>query len=470
MSVDLCYLPASRALEAFRRRDLSPVELMRAVIERIEAVDPVINALPIRFFDQALAAASDAEARYAGRGVTPRPLEGLPVAVKDEIAVEGQPATAGSLLLEHHVADHTAPAIQRILDAGGIIHARSTTPEFCCAAITDTRLWGVTRNPWNSNYSPGGSSGGSGAALAAGMAALATGSDLAGSIRIPASFCGVVGFKPPYGRVPQDPPFNLDHYRHDGPMARTVEDCRLLENVMAGPHPHDVASVRPKLTIPVTPEGIEGLRVAVCRDLGGFVVDAQTRANLTEAAAVFGSLGASVSPVEMTLDLEEVRHAVRTHIATMFGGVLAQSLQEYRDLMTSYAIAFSEDMAAPTVDYCRALEIENEVCSRIAAVFEEHDVLIAPVFGLAELAAGAEEYDHEMLFRHGLTLIFNMCSRYPVLVLPCGRSLNGVPVGVQIVGRTYDDVSVFRAASAFAAARPWFADSSVRPESVGHSQ
>ncbi len=184
MSDDLCYLTAAAALDLYARRELSRVELMRATIDRIEAVDGSVNALPIRFFDRALEQARCAEARYAGRGRRPRPLEGLPVAVKDEVEVEGQPATEGSLLLKDHVADHTAACVQRIIDAGGIIHARSATPEFSCAAITHSRLWGVTRNPWNQAYSPGGSSGGSGAALAAGMASLATGSDIGGSIRI----------------------------------------------------------------------------------------------------------------------------------------------------------------------------------------------------------------------------------------------------------------------------------------------
>ncbi len=140
----------------------------------------------------------------------------------------GQPCTAGSLVFKDMIAEVTAASVQRVIDAGAIIHARSATPEFCCAAITESRLWGVTRNPWNPAFSPGGSSGGSGAALAAGMATLATGSDIGGSIRIPASFCGVVGFKPPYGRVPQMPPFNLDHYCHEGPdgaHASTTAAC-----------------------------------------------------------------------------------------------------------------------------------------------------------------------------------------------------------------------------------------------------
>jgi Asp-tRNA(Asn)/Glu-tRNA(Gln) amidotransferase A subunit family amidase len=467
MTDDLCYLPASEALASFRARELSPVELMRATIDRVEAVDPVVNALPIRFFEEALAGAREAEARYAGRGPEPGPLEGLPVAVKDEVDVAGQPCTEGSLILKDVVADRTAACIQRIIDAGGIIHARSSTPEFCCAALTDSRLWGVTRNPWNLALSPGGSSGGSGAALAAGMASLATGSDIGGSIRIPAGFTGVVGFKPPYGRVPQDPPFNLDHYCHDGPMARTVEDCRLLENVMAGPHRDDIVSLRPKLTIPAELPGVDGWRIAVSADLGGFEVDDEVRAAVAAAADVFRGLGAKVEEVDLRVDLTDVREAARAHFATIFGALVGQSLAVHRDLMTPYAIAFAEDSARPTVGYYRGLEIESDVYAAVAAVFEGHDLLVAPVFGLPALPAAFAEYDIEVMYRHGLTLIFNMCSRCPVLAVPCGRSAEGVPIGIQLAGRTYDDVSVFRAGAAFAAARPWFDVPERRPAPAG---
>ena len=460
---DLYYLPASEALRLFRSRELSPVELMSAIIARIEAVDPQVNALPIRFFDEALRGARLAEARYAGRGRRPRPLEGLPVAVKDEVEVAGQPCTSGSLLYKDHVADHTAACIQRIIDAGAIIHARSATPEFCCAAITDSRLWGVTRNPWNLEYSPGGSSGGSGAALAAGMASLATGSDIGGSIRIPASFSGVVGFKPPYGRVPQEPPFNLDHYCHDGPMARTVEDCRLLENVMAGPHREDIVSLRPKLVVPCGLPGVEGWKIAVSGDLGGFEVDDEVAANVAAAAATFATLGAEVHPVGLAFDMDDLREAVRAHFGTIFGSLVSESLPEYRELMTSYAIEFAEDAGRPNVGYYRGLEIESEVYAQVADVLEDHRILIAPVFGRPALKATMADYDFDDMYRYGMTMVFNMCSRCPVLVVPCGRSREGIPLGIQIVGRTYDDVSVFRAAAAFAAAVPWFQVPERRP-------
>jgi aspartyl-tRNA(Asn)/glutamyl-tRNA(Gln) amidotransferase subunit A len=295
------------------------------------------------------------------------------------------------------------------------------------------------------------------------MASLATGSDIGGSIRIPASFCGVVGFKPPYGRVPQDPPFNLDHYCHDGPMARTVEDCRLLENVMAGPHRDDIVSLRPKLTIPQDSPGVEGLKVAVSPDLGGFEVTDEVRENLREAAAVFGALGADVEEVGLELDMADLREAARAHFAAIFGSLIGGVVAEHRDLMTGYAIAFAEDAREPTVSYYRSLEIESEVYAGIADVLEDHEILIAPAFGVPALKATAADYDLEVMYRHGMTLVFNMCSRCPVLVVPCGRSRDGVPMGIQIAGRTYDDVGVFRAAAAFAAARPWFDDPALRP-------
>ena len=285
-----CLRPASsRRSSSWRRR--SPA---------IEDVDPVVNALPIRFFDEALAAAR------AGRGALrrparrPAPARGPP-GRRQGRGRGGRPALHRRLarLQGRRSPSVTAASVQRIIDAGGIIHARSATPEFCCAAITESRLWGVTRNPWNPAYSPGGSSGGSGAALAAGMATLATGSDIGGSIRIPASFCGVVGFKPPYGRVPQMPPFNLDHYCHEGPMARTVEDCRLLENVMAGPHPEDIVSLRPKLTIPAP----SCSRVRAGRSPAASTSVASTSATRSSppcaaAAETFRALGATVDEVD----------------------------------------------------------------------------------------------------------------------------------------------------------------------------
>jgi amidase len=256
--LDLCYTSATDAIAAFKAKKLSPVELMRAVIARAEAVNPKINAFTYTFFDRALDQAKTAEARYARTDGRTRPLEGLPIVIKDETSIKGERTTFGSLVMKDNVDATTSIVVERILRAGAIIHGRSTAPEFSCAGVTHSKLWGVTRNPWNLDYTPGGSSGGAAAHLAAGTTTLANGSDIAGSIRIPAACCGVVGFKPPYGRIPEDIGYNLDFYCHEGPLARTVADCALFENVLAGPHPKDIVSLRPKLRVPSALKGIKG--------------------------------------------------------------------------------------------------------------------------------------------------------------------------------------------------------------------
>ena len=203
---ELAYLSAAEALAAFRAGTLSPVELMAAVIARAEAVEPTVNAFAATYFDEAMARARKAEAKYAKPGGRTRALEGLALAVKDDTAIAGKPGTAGSLVPTNRVEGPTNPSIERLIRAGAIVHARSTCPEFVWPWVCYSKAHGVTRNPWNPAYTSGASSGGSGAALAAGATTLATGSDSAGSIRHPAAMCGVVGYKPPFGRNPNSAP------------------------------------------------------------------------------------------------------------------------------------------------------------------------------------------------------------------------------------------------------------------------
>ncbi|WP_406416828.1 amidase [Streptomyces sp. NBC_00873] len=464
---DLAYLPATEALRRFRDRSLSPVELMTAVIARAEAVEPKVNALAEHTFDEALAAAREAEARYAGKGEPPRPLEGLAVATKEEQPIAGRRATDGSLAYENEIADETHPVVERILAAGGIVHARTTTPEFSCAAVTQSRLWGVTRNPWNLQFSPGGSSGGAGAALAAGETTLATGSDIGGSIRIPASSTGTVGFKPPYGRVPAMAPFNLDTYCHDGPLARTVADCALLENVIAGPHPLDSVSVKPKLVLPDRFEGAEGLRVALSFTLGDWQVDPEVEANTRAVAEALRAAGAIVEEVEVTITRADVMKAAMIHFGTIFGPYIASVAAEHGDKLTRYALAFAERAgraAREPGSFLQGLTIEGAVQAEIGALLERYDVLLCPTLGIPAYAAD-DDYTSTKVVINGvelddyleasLTTVFNIASRCPVLSVPSGFASTGVPTGVQIVGRTYDDTTVFRAASAIEAVRPW---------------
>ena len=208
VSDDLPYLPATEAIKAFSDGSLSPVDLMRSIISRSERVEPHINAFTDTYFESALEQARAAEERY--RKSTQRPLEGIPLAVKDEFKLKGTRRTSASLVYKDRVDNESDVIIDRLLDAGAIVHAKTTTPEFCLLGSCHSRLLGVTRNPWNLDITPGGSSGGSGASLAAGCTTIATGTDIGGSIRIPAALCGVVGYKPPYGRNPEIPLSNLD--------------------------------------------------------------------------------------------------------------------------------------------------------------------------------------------------------------------------------------------------------------------
>jgi aspartyl-tRNA(Asn)/glutamyl-tRNA(Gln) amidotransferase subunit A len=461
LTSDLHYLPAAEALRLFRTRKLSPVELMLAVIDRAGKVEPAINAFADTHYDEALTRARAAEARYSAGGEPPRPLEGLPIAVKEEAPIAGQKHTYGCVPLSEDVADYTAVFVQRILDAGGIVHARSTTPEFSCAPVTWTKLWGVTRNPWNTAYSPGGSSGGSGASLAAGSATLATGSDIGGSIRIPASFCGVVGFKPPYGRVPETEIFNLDHYCHEGPLARTVSDCALLENVMAGPDPSDVVSLRPKLVIPDRLDPIAGLRIALSIDLGCYEVDEDVVANTHAAADRLREAGAMVEEVSLPWKLDSINRVARIHYGMIFGPSMQEFYDKYKDQLMPYTRRLVEEGAEiPKAAFVEGLQLEGAIYKPLGELLEKFDSLICPTFAVPALPA---EYDSDKALDTLMTVPFNIASRCPVITVPSGRSRDGVPTGLSVVGKTYDDVTVFRVAAAHEQRFPWLDAPERRP-------
>jgi Asp-tRNA(Asn)/Glu-tRNA(Gln) amidotransferase A subunit family amidase len=471
---DLHYLSATEALRLFERRELSPVELLDAVIARTEAVEPAINAFPFTYFERARAEARKAAARYAGRGDAPRPLEGIPIAIKDELPVKGEPWTMSSLIYRDQIADYTAPLVERVREAGGIIHARSATPEFSCAGFTQSRLNGVTRNPWNLDYGVGGSSGGAGAALAAGSTTLATGSDIGGSIRIPASFNGVVGFKPPYGRVPQEAPFNHDTYCHNGPMARTVMDCLVFENAIAGPHPDDIVSLRPKLVIPERLEGIEGLRIAYSIDLGGWAVDDEVAANTHAAAAAMREAGATVEEVDLLIEEPLLMKTVSGHFQMLFADWIGGEISRHRDLMTDHAIAFAEQTARMSegITPIETFALESRLWKVLGALYETYDAIVIPTVTTRGLLAGDEYADHglevggrqlEFYFSSCMTPLFNLASRCPVLSVPSGFARNGVPTGIQIAARTYDDVTAFRIGAAYERVRPWFHEPAARP-------
>jgi aspartyl-tRNA(Asn)/glutamyl-tRNA(Gln) amidotransferase subunit A len=459
-------LSAVDVLRAFRDRSMSPVELMASVIARSESVERTVNAFAETRFDDALARARRAEERYA-RGERVRPLEGLPVALKEETPLEGWGNTFGSLAFRGQVATRTAAVAERIVRAGGIVHATTTTPEFSCTLYTHSRLWGVTRNPRNPTLAVGGSSGGAAASLAAGTSLLASGSDIGGSIRAPASACGVVGFKPPHGRVPVDPPFNLDRYCHDGPLARTVADAALFENVLAGPHPADVTTLRPKVRVPAVPGGIAGWKIALSIDLGTYDVDDEIAANTRAVGEALRAAGAIVDEVELPWKLEELAAAARAHYAAIFGAEIAAAVEEHRDVLCDYTIAWSEEAAigasAPGA-FLRGLETEAATYAPLGELFRRYRALVCPTWSLPGLPAGdswlgrtprLDTGPFDRQYEAGMTMPFNMSSACPVLAVPSGVASNGSPTGVQVVGRTYDDAAAFRVGATIERERPW---------------
>jgi amidase len=465
-ATELCYLPAREALQRFRARTLSPVELLDAVIARAQAVEPTVNALCHENFDAARAQAREAEARYAGRGAAPRALEGLPVAIKEEEPIAGHPWTLGSLIYADQVAAHTSEFARRQIEAGAIVHTRTTTPEFSCAAFTHTRLFGVTRNPYNAELAVGGSSGGSAAALASGTAMLASGSDIGGSIRMPAAACGVVGFKPPYGRVPCDPPFNLDTYCHCGPLARTVADCALYENVLAGVYHGDITTLRETVTLPETLPGVQGLHIALSVDLGDWPVDDDVRANTLAVAEALRDAGATVTEVDLRLPRDDVMRATAIHFASGFAAWIGEQVDAHPELVTPYVtdmVRWSRECGAGA-SVAAGHALEAALYEPVGALLCDYDALIVPTSCVAGLDAG-EDYVETRLRAGGeelpyylanfFTPLFNIMSRCPVLAVPSGVGARNAPTGVQIVGRTYDDLTPFRVGAALEAARPW---------------
>ncbi len=470
--LELCYLPATEAIDRFKAKTLSPVELLTALIDRAEQAEPVINAFTYRHFDEAMDKASKAEAKYMS-GKRTRALEGLPIGIKDENFIKGKPTSSGSLIMKDFVATETSVGNERILRAGGIVHARTATPEFSSAGYTNSRLWGVTRNPWNPEFTPGGSSGGSAASLACGTSAIATGSDIGGSIRIPAGTCGLVGYKPPYGRNSDDPPFNLDFYCHTGPLARNVSDAIVLQNVMCGPHSKDVASLRPKLRLPAQYPPIKDWKIAFSMDLGFFEVDPDVQKNTLNALDVFRDLGATVEEVDIGWD-HRVLDAGLAYLSHIFGAYMATYLKDHADKMTNYVRQWAEEAQKSTAaEFLHTLEVVNEMYATVGPLLEKYRVLVCPTNALPAVPA---DFDHseDTVSINGkqvnpalgwvMTTPFNSLSRCPVLTVPTGRASNGVPTSIQIVGRTYTDKDVFQAGLAYeSAAPPWFSPGGYRP-------
>ncbi|MGO4384920.1 amidase [Specibacter sp. RAF43] len=461
---ELHYLDATTALGMFRRRELSPVELMEAVIERTETVNGGINAFTETLFDEALPAAREAAARYARGGDLP-PLLGLPIATKEKHGLKGRTLSQGLVARKNERAPENHPVVERILLGGGIIHARTTTPEFSCATVTHSTLWGVTRNPWNRQYSPGGSSGGAGAALAAGITTLATASDIAGSTRLPASFTGNVGFKAPYGRIPGLPPLSADHYRGDGPMSRTVADAALLANVMAGLHPGDHTTLPGAPALIPGPGSVVGLRIALCMRLGNYSVAPDVEANTRSVAAALREAGAAVEEIELPWTVEDISRTMFTHFGYLLGPAMEDETAGSEDLLAPYTRRFMADArrAAGQNRFLDGVRAETLLQAQLAAAMAGFDALLCPASAVPALEADGMYLDGidsngqrmEHYWQGHMTAPFNIANRCPVLAVPSGMADCGIPTGVQIVGHPFDDATVFRVGAAVEAVLPW---------------
>ena len=462
---DLCYLSATKALARFQAGSLSPTELTRAVIARSEAVNPKINAYTYTFYDRALEAAKAAEARY--RNGTARPLEGIPLVVKDSNAVAGEITTYGSKIYADYRPARSHPGVQRLLDAGSILLARSTMPEFGEAGNCYTPLWGITRNPWNTEYGPGGSSSGAGASLAAGMTTLADGSDIGGSIRIPAACCGVVGYKAPYGRNPNPYEASFDPYMHYGPLARTVADIGLMQNIIAGVSAEDIGTLRDKVHIPARLDPVKGWKIAYSVDLDYFQVDNEVRRNMLDALQGLREAGCQVDEVKLGWT-EEAYDAWYT-VNGMRGSAARKvpDVAYWRPHLADYTIdVLDTGIKATNEQLIRALEVHVDMYRTLGVALETYDAFICPTNAIPSVGADRSPLDLDFKINGEqatrvvasawfMTYPFNMLSQLPVMSVPSGFASTGVPTGIQIVGRSFDDLNVFRVAAALERERPW---------------
>lgn len=469
---DLIYLSATQLTGMFERRDVSPVEVVTAQIARAEKYNSSLVALGDCYFDDAMRLAFEAERRWFHGDA--RPLEGITLAVKDAQNIAGKRTTFGSLAFESSVPEATDPMIERLQYAGAIVFARTTTSELCLSGVNRSSVWGLGRNPWNSEFSPGGSSGGSAAALAAGFTTLATGTDMGGSIRVPASACGLVGFKPPHGRNPDAYPNSLDLFCVCGPLARNVADVIAMQNVTAGQHWRDPHSLPRPASVSTMLESIRDLRVAYSLDLSYRRVDPEVRRNTLAAMNVFTNLGCQTNAVDLgwTSDIDRV--CVHWFNMMWSGRTLVDLLQNRPELLPDPLKAAARDaQASAPSDLARVYEMIDRMNRSFGRVMADHDIFLCPTMTVPAVHADqdirgdgltidGQEVDPE--FGYSTTHQFNMLGTYPVLSVPSGFSAKGVPTGLQIVGRPFDDATVFKAALAYEEARgSWYLTPESRP-------
>ncbi len=468
VDLDLAYTPATELARLIRDRALSPVEVMANTLARIEAVNPELNCFAFVYPEEAMAGARAAEAAVTS-GAKLGPLHGVPLAIKDFTPTRGKVTTRGSRAFADWVPERDALIVERLREAGAIMVGKTTTPEFAHASFTESPLWGVTRNPWDRSRSPGGSSGGSAAAVASGCVPLAEGTDMGGSVRIPASFCGIVGLKPSLGRIPMDIlPTVFDSISHFGPLARTLGDAALFLAVAQGPDERDIQSLVPALEVPVPPPAeVSGLRLALSLDLGYYAIDPEVAANTRAAAAALAAAGATVEEVDLGWS-RQVNDDWFAYWGVLLAACFGDLLETRRDDLDPNVVRLMEAGRAMDAVSFKRLEFgRSEQWKKLGAVLADFDALLCPTMALPAPLLGGRDADYETDDAagryHGLdmTCPFNFTGQCPVLSLPSGVTGAGLPTGLQIVGRRFDDLAVLRIGAALERVRPWAAR---RPE------
>ncbi len=459
MDDTLAFMTAHEMVERYRAKTLSPVEVLDEALRRIERLEPTLNAFQHLDPESARDAAQASEARWA-KGEPQGALDGVPTTIKDLTLAKGWPTLYGSLTSDADQAeDEDAPCVARLREAGAVLLGKTTTPEFGWKGITDSALAGTTRNPWNPDHSPGGSSGGAAAALAAGIGPIAHGNDGGGSIRIPASFSGLFGIKPTFGRVPDYP--QTSPYAtlvSNGPLARTVADAALMLNLLAQPDGRDWYAGEPSGADwrDGLDDGVAGLRIAYCPDLGGAEPEAEVEALVRATTEAFADLGATIE--EPGPVFEPLCPTFETYWKADYTYDLRDIPAGKRDLIDPGLLALAEAGEAATLDdYYKAMVARAELGVTLNAFHESFDLLLTPTTPTpappADTVYHSQSYDR---WRHAVpyTLPFNLTGQ-PAASIPCGVTQAGLPVGLQIVGPRFAEALVLRAARAFEQARPF---------------
>jgi Asp-tRNA(Asn)/Glu-tRNA(Gln) amidotransferase A subunit family amidase len=461
-NLELAYTPATELAERIRKKEISPVEVMENCLARIEEVNPSLNCFCFVFAGEALAQAREAEAVVV-RGDDLGPLHGIPVAIKDFTPTKGKRTTRGSKAFENWIPDHNALIVDRLCEGGAIMVGKTTTPEFAYSSFTKSPLWGITRNPWNQSMTPGGSSGGSAAAVASGCVPMAEGTDMGGSVRIPASFCGIVGLKPSLGRIPMDIlPTVFDNISHFGPLTRTIGDAALFMSAASGPDERDIMSVKEAVDFSAAMPGlVNGKRFALSLDLGFLAVDAEVEALVRAAAAALADAGARIEEV----DLGWTKQAVDSwyeYWGVYLAAFFADKLEAHRDDMDPEVVSLLEaGLAMDAVSFKRIEIVRTEQWRKLAALFENYDALLCPTMALPAQPADGSDSNYDRVDEAGryhaldMTCVFNNVAQCPALSVPAGFTSTGLPVGLQIVTPRFADVEALDIGAALEKVRPW---------------